>query len=111
MQFHLSKVGVEVAMVDKSMIGTYINNFKHYSLLQHDFPVYQLLDESRMTSYYPTSITIKYLEGRTLGEGFSAIVKEGFNRYNLKQVAMKLIWKEKWPRSCNILALPKCRML
>ena len=109
-QFHLSKVGVGVALVDKSMNGTYVNNLKvgkdkHYSLdhgdiisvLQHDFPVYQFLDESRMRSYYPTSITIKYLVGRTLGEGSSATVREGFDRADHKQVAMKFIGKEKWP--------------
>ena len=50
-----------------------------------------------MRQQYPPSITTKYLVGKTLGEGSSAIVREGFDRSNFKQVAMKFIGKEKWP--------------
>jgi len=109
-QFQLTRVGTGVALLDKSMNGTYVNGLKvgkdkqhsldHgdvISLLQEDFQVYLYMDEFRMRQKYPPAVTSKYLVGRILGEGSSAVVREGFDRNNHKQVAMKFIGKEKWP--------------
>ena len=79
-QFHLwkrGKSGCEVALVDNSINDTFVNylkigNDKHYSLyygeiishLQHDFPVFQNLDES----------SIKFLLWG--GDGSSATARE-----------------------------------
>ena len=65
-QFHLSRVGAGVALVDKSMNGTYVNHLlvgkdKHYSLdlgdvislLQHDFSVYMFLGRVKAEDLVP----------------------------------------------------------
>jgi len=109
-QFQLSKVGAGVALLDKSMNGTYVNGLKvgkdkqhsldhgdMISILQLDFQVYLFLSEFRMKQLYPERVATKFLVGRTLGEGSSAVVREGFDRITHKQVAMKFIGKEKWP--------------
>ena len=113
----LSRVQFEVVMqeggrasiLDKSMNGTFVNQRKvgrHQSLslihgdlisiVQPDFEVFCFLKESRITAIYPVQISSKYLVWRALGEGSTAVVREGFTRGDLGQVAMKFIKKDLW---------------
>jgi len=109
-QFELKRVGSSVALVDQSMNGTYVNGLKvgkgkQHSLdqgdivaiLQVDFEVFVFVSEARLRQIFPHPVVNKYVVGRVLGEGSSAVVKEGFNRKSEKQVALKIIGKDKWP--------------
>eukprot|EP00092_Neocalanus_flemingeri_P027694 GFUD01030059.1.p1 GENE.GFUD01030059.1~~GFUD01030059.1.p1 ORF type:complete len:517 (+),score=176.52 GFUD01030059.1:90-1640(+) len=109
-QFEIVKEKTRATLVDKSMNGTYVNKLlvgkgKKYSLkhadvisiLMDDFDIFLYLDERFMASNYPATISSKYLVGRELGKGSTAVVREGFTRDSSKKVAMKLIGKKKWP--------------
>ena len=76
------------------MNGTYVNNLlvgkgKKYRLnhadvisilVADDFNFFLYLDEKTISSVYSTRISSKYLVGRELGKGSSAVVREGFSR-------------------------------
>merc|ERR1719233_554645 len=111
-QFQLQRTGSNVVMEDMSMNGTYVNGLKlvkgkqhsvdqgdMISILQTDFKVFLFISEVRLRQIYPHSVAKKYLVGRVLGEGSSAVVKEAFERSTYHQVAVKIIKKERWPRN------------
>ena len=104
------KGSASATLVDKSMNGTFVNKLlvgkgNKYSLnhadvisiLMDDFSVFVYLEEKFMASHYPANICKKYLVGRQLGEGSTAVVKEGFQRESNTEVAMKVICKKRWP--------------
>ena len=64
-----------------------------------DFEVFLFISEVRLRQIYAASVAKKYLVGRVLGEGSSAVVKEAFERSTYHQVAIKMIKKERWPRN------------
>ena len=110
-QFQLKRSGTNVVLEDKSMNGTYVNGLKlgkgkqhsldqgdTISVLQMDFEVFMFICEVRLRQLYPRSVTNKYLVGRVLGEGSSAVVREAFERNTHHQVAIKMIKKERWPK-------------
>lgn len=109
-QFQLNKEGNNVALVDKSMNGTYVNGFKvgkdkqhgleHgdvIAILKFNYDVFLFISEGRLRQIFPRSVIDKYLVGRVLGEGASAVVKEAYARDTNEKVALKIIKKEKWP--------------
>ena len=49
-----------------------------------------------MSTAYPDTISFKYLVGRELGAGSTAVVREGFTRDSFCRVALKIIGKKKW---------------
>ena len=108
--FEITKKKNRAILVDKSMNGTYVNkllvgkgnlySLNHadvISVLMDDFDLFLYLDERFMTATYPVTISGKYLVGRELGAGSTAVVKEGFTRDSLCRVALKIIGKRKWP--------------
>ena len=44
---------------------------------------------------YPDTVVSKYVVGRVLGEGSSAVVREAFDRESHKHVALKIFEKKK----------------
>ena len=61
--------------------------------------MFLFISEVRLRQIYAASVAKKYLVGRVLGEGSSAVVKEAFERSTYHQVAIKMIKKERWPRN------------
>jgi hypothetical protein len=110
-QFEIVKEkGGGATLEDKSMNGTYVNKLlvgkgNKYSLnhadvisvLLEEFCVYLFIEEKSMSVQYPASIYSKYLVGREVGEGSTAVVREGFTRETSAKGAMKIIGKKKWP--------------
>jgi len=109
-QFLVNKVGNNITLLDKSMNGTYVNGvkvgkdkehrLKHgdiIAILHSEYDAFLFISEARMKQMYPQSLVDKYIVGRVLGEGASAVVKEAFLRSNHERVALKIIKKERWP--------------
>ena len=69
---------------------SYLDQGDTISILQMDFKVFLFISEVRLRQIYPASVAKKYLVGRVLGEGSSAVVKEAFERSTYPQVAIKL---------------------
>merc|ERR1719244_1890957 len=76
-QFQLVKEGDIVSLMDKSMNGTYVDEFlvgkdksrrirngDIISVLQLDFEVFCYLEEVSIKSLYPSDVYLKYLVGR-----------------------------------------------
>ena len=108
--FEISKEKSGITLVDLSMNGTYVNKLlvgkgNQYrlnhtdviSILVEDFSVFLYIDEKTLASLYSVQICRKYLVGREVGKGSSAVVREGFARGSNIKVAMKFICKKKWP--------------
>ena len=108
--FELKRVGSSVALIDQSMNGTYVNGIKVgkgkqqsldqgdvVAILQRDFDVFVFVSEARLRKMYPDTVVSKYVVGRVLGEGSSAVIREAFDRESHKHVALKIFEKKKWP--------------
>merc|ERR1719450_816891 len=109
-QFEIKKVDNLVVVIDRSMNGTYVNGIKVgkdkeqildqgdvVAILQSNFNVFFFISELRLRQSYPIRVIEKYLVGSVLGEGASAVVREGIVRTSEERVALKMIKKEKWP--------------
>ena len=73
-----------------------IRNGDVISIVQENFEVFHFFEERSIQSSYPCEIYSKYLVGRRLGEGTTAVVREGFIRSSQEMVAMKFITKDRW---------------
>ena len=112
--FEIRKEKGEITLMDTSMNGTYVNKLlvgkgKKYRLTHADvisvladaFNFFLYLDEKTNASLYSARISSKYLVGRELGKGSSAVVREGFSRDKISKVSLKFIYKKKWPSNLS----------